>query len=331
MSFFDGPILNSPYYHPGRHWELDDEGQPSDRILSRRRPSALWTALPGRSAKSAKTQKSLVFDDSDLSTEAIEFNPSPIVNDLRQELDIWRALPNPSQLKVSPITQRLLQHWRALQADESQPIRPFFCQLEAVEAAIWLTEVAPQMGKRGKRFLEWMKVANNFAVQPDGAPASAAQPELMRIAFKLATGAGKTTVMAMLIVWQTLNAVRSSNSKRFSKGFLIVTPGITIRDRLRVLHLLLATRGPDPDREMAAPLQHCQTAQRSGIPSAGTRKHRPDRPETDHALTIKPDHSMGADQPVMYGSWEYITTGARANAVFGAGEQALLAGCALAS
>lgn len=235
MSFFDGPILNSPYHHPGRHWELDEEGQPSDRILTRRRPSALWTALPGKSAKSAKTQKSLVFDDSDLSTEATEFNPSPIVNDLRQELDSWRALPNPSQWKVSPVTQRLLQHWRALQADQSQPIRPFFCQLEAVEAAIWLSEVAPQMGKRGKRFLEWMKVANNFAVQPDGAPASSAQPDLMRIAFKLATGSGKTTVMAMVIVWQTLNAVRSSNSKRFSKGFLIVTPGITIRDRLRVL------------------------------------------------------------------------------------------------
>lgn len=101
MSFFDGPILNSPYHHPGRYWELDEEGQPSDQILSRRRPSALWTALPGRSAKSTKTQKSLVFDDSDLSTEATEFNPSPIVNNLRQELDIWRALPNPSQWKVA--------------------------------------------------------------------------------------------------------------------------------------------------------------------------------------------------------------------------------------
>lgn len=235
MSFFDGPILNSPYHDPGRYWELDEEGQPSDRIASRRRPSALWTALPGKSAKTAKAQTSMVFDDSALSTEATEFNPSPIVNDLRQELENWRALPNPSQWKVSPTTQRLLQHWRSLQLDDNQTIRPFFCQLEAVEAAIWLAEVAPQIGKRGKRFLEWLKVANNFAVQPDGAPPSTAQPDLMRIAFKLATGAGKTTVMAMLIVWQTLNAVRSSNSKRFSKGFLIVTPGITIRDRLRVL------------------------------------------------------------------------------------------------
>ena len=177
----------------------------------------------------------MVFDESDLSTEATEFNPSPIVNDLRQELENWRALPNPSQWKVTSVTQRLLQHWRALQADETQPIRPFFCQLEAAEAAIWLAEVAPQMGNRGRRFLEWLKIANNFALQPDGEPPSAAQPDLMRIAFKLATGAGKTTVMAMLIVWQVLNAARTSNSKRFCKGFLIVTPGITIRYRLRVL------------------------------------------------------------------------------------------------
>src|SRR3546814_16857197 len=57
----------------------------------------------------------------------------------------------------------------------------------------------------------------------------------MRLALKLATGAGKTTVMAMLIAWQTINAVRRPNSKRFTRGFLIVTPGLTIRDRLRVL------------------------------------------------------------------------------------------------
>jgi len=58
----------------------------------------------------------------------------------------------------------------------------------------------------------------------------------MRLALKMATGAGKTTVMAMLIAWQTINAVRRPNSKKFTRGFLIVTPGLTIRDRLRVLY-----------------------------------------------------------------------------------------------
>ena len=176
----------------------------------------------------------MVFEEG-LSTEATELNPSPVVNDLRQTLAAWRALPNPSQWMVSPTTQRLLQHWRSLQADEGQRVRPFFCQLEAAEAAIWLAEVAPQSGPRGRRFLNWIAVANNFALQPEGAPASKARPDLARVAFKLATGAGQTTVMAMLIAWQTLNAVRSPSSKRFSKAFLVVAPGITIRDRLRVL------------------------------------------------------------------------------------------------
>ena len=93
-----------------------------------------------------------------------------------------------------------------------------------METAIWLVEVAPQLGKTGKRFLEHLADANN-----------ASNPELMRLALKLATGAGKTTVMAMIIAWQTINAVRQPGSARFTRGFLVVTPGLTIRDRLRVL------------------------------------------------------------------------------------------------
>jgi type III restriction enzyme len=57
----------------------------------------------------------------------------------------------------------------------------------------------------------------------------------LRLAMKMATGAGKTTVMAMLIAWQTINAVRSPTSTSFSRGFLIIAPGITIKDRLRIL------------------------------------------------------------------------------------------------
>jgi len=234
MSFFDKPIVNSPYTAPTRHWELDLQGRPTDQIVEARRRSALWTALPGASSSTASSQTSMIFA-ADIATEATAFNPSPIVNDLRQEIETWRNLPNSSQWKVTPVTQRLLQHWRSLGEDPTQTIRPFFCQFEAVEAAIWLAEVAPEMGRRGRRFLNWLATANNFAVQPEGADPSEAAPDLMRVAFKLATGAGKTTVMAMLIAWQALNAVRASNSKRFSKSFLIVTPGITIRDRLRVL------------------------------------------------------------------------------------------------
>jgi type III restriction enzyme len=130
-------------------------------------------------------------------------------------------LPNPAQWQVTPETARLLQHWRT---HPFQGVRPFFCQVEAAETAIWLTEVAPKLGKRTEKFAAHAKAANEGA-----------NPELLRTALKLATGAGKTTVMAMLIAWQTVNAVRHPNTKSFSRGFLIVTPGITIKDRLRVL------------------------------------------------------------------------------------------------
>ena len=183
QSFFDAQILNSPYRVPERNWELDKDGRPTDRIIERRRKSDLISAMPGAKAKAGK-QTSLTFDD--LSTGDVDYNPTPYINELRDAVDTWRNLPNPAQWRVSPVTQRLLQHWRSIQVDETVPIRPFFCQLEAVEVAIWLSEVAPKDGKRGKRFLEWLKASN-----------AAANPDLFRIALELATGAGKTTVMTM--------------------------------------------------------------------------------------------------------------------------------------
>jgi type III restriction enzyme len=224
MSFFEKPILNSPYIMPARHWELDEEGRPTDRVIESRRRSELISAMPqAKSKKPGGSQSEMELSAKGLEGLGVEFNVTEFVNEIRREVDVWRLLPNPSQWQVSPVTQRLLTHWRALQRDESQTIRPFFCQLEAVEIAIWLAEVAPKL-TRGKRFRERLEAAN-----------ASANPNLFRIALKLATGAGKTTVMAMLIAWQVLNSVRASSSKNFTRGFLIVTPGITIKDRLRVL------------------------------------------------------------------------------------------------
>lgn len=164
----------------------------------------------------------MIFDEGKgLSTDAQQYDHTAVINSVRQHVDQWRSLPNPSDWRVSPETARLLHHWRH---HEFSGVRPFFCQVEAVETAIWLTEVAPQLGKVGEGFIEHLTNANNDA-----------NPELMRLALKLATGAGKTTVMAMLIAWQTINAVRRPQSKKFTRGFLIVAPGITIKDRLRVL------------------------------------------------------------------------------------------------
>jgi len=163
----------------------------------------------------------MVFDEGkNLSTAAQQYDITSIINQVRQAVDAWRRLPNPAQWQVTPETARLLQHWRQ---HSFSGIRPFFCQIEATETAIWLTEVAPH-SKSGKLLLDHLASANQDA-----------NPELMRLALKLATGAGKTTVMAMLIAWQTINAVRRPASKNFTRGFLICAPGLTIKDRLRVL------------------------------------------------------------------------------------------------
>ena len=218
--FFDHPVINSPYKYPSRHWELDDTGQPTQKVIESRRGAKFISPIPKpRKHKGQAVQTPLFVHE--LSTQEQEYDHTALINAVRQEVDKWRRIPNHNHWRVTPETARLLQHWRH---HEFAGFRPFFCQVEAVETAIWLTEVAPKMGKTERGFLEYLTKANKDA-----------NPELMRLALKLATGAGKTTVMAMLIAWQTINAVRKPNSKNLTRGFLVVTPGITIRDRLRVL------------------------------------------------------------------------------------------------
>ena len=220
--FFEQPVLNSPYKYSSRHWELDETGQPTQKIVESRRRAEFITPIPKPRKRKQSGQKELVFDEGKgLSTEEQQYDPTSVINAVREQVDLWRNLPDPNQWRVTPETARLLQHWRH---HPFSSIRPFFCQVEAVETAIWLTEVAPSVGGAGRSFLDHLISANEQA-----------NPELLRLALKLATGAGKTTVMAMLIAWQTINAVRRPTSKRFTRGFLVVTPGITIKDRLRVL------------------------------------------------------------------------------------------------
>jgi type III restriction enzyme len=219
--FFERPILNSPYDCPRQHWELDGEGQPTQRIIETRRRAEFITPIPKpKKQKGKANQKALVFDEGKgLSTERQQYDTTSIINDLRNQVDQWRKLPSSDWL-VTPETARLLQHWRHHKFSD---IRPFFCQIEAIETVIWLTEVAKN-SKVGKGFLDHLANANRDA-----------NPDLLRLALKLATGAGKTTVMAMIIAWQTINSVRRPGSPHFTRGFLVVAPGLTIRDRLRVL------------------------------------------------------------------------------------------------
>jgi type III restriction enzyme len=237
--FFEHPILNSPYEYPARHWEMDENGQPTQRTIEARRTAQFVTPIPKpRKLKQSPIQEDIEFDDeTGVSTRSQRYETIPIINELRQQVDEWRRLPSPNDWLVTPETARLLQHWRH---HPFQGIRPFFCQVEAVETAIWLTEVAPKRSS-WKKFVEHLAVAN-----------ANANPGLNRLALKLATGAGKTTVMAMLIAWQSVNAARRSGSTHFTRGFLVVTPGLTIKDRLRVL------QPSDPDsyyanRELVPP------------------------------------------------------------------------------
>ena len=220
-SFFERPILNSPYDYPARHWELDEGGQPTDRIIERRRSAQYVSPIPKPKKRQADQTELGLEDAFGQATASQKYDPTPVINALRQAVDAWRALPNPNDWGVTSETARLLSHWRH---HKFSHLRPFFCQVEAVETIIWLVEVAPKLGAEGRRFLDHLSLANEEA-----------NPGLARLAVKLATGAGKTTVMAMLIAWQTINAVRRPGSSKFTRGFLVVTPGLTIKDRLRVL------------------------------------------------------------------------------------------------
>ena len=169
QQFFDHPILNSPYRYPARHWELND-GQPTNRILETRRRSELITPVPQpKKRRQRRGQKEMVFDEGEgLSTEDQQYDPTPIINEIRSYVDGWRNLPNPNDWQVSPETARLLQHWRHHQFND---VKPFFCQIEAVETAIWLAEVASDRAAAGGKIWTHLRSANKDA-----------NPELLRIA-----------------------------------------------------------------------------------------------------------------------------------------------------
>ncbi len=212
-SFYERPILNAPYEPPLLHHRLDDTGQPIEgEPIKGRRPSKFIVPVPASRKKAAAAQASL-----DLET----YTENAKINEIRGYLATWRAIPNPGDWGVTPATQRLLEHWRRPKEAWAGP-RPFFCQIEAVETMIWLTEVATR------------RAATRGLLDQIAKDNEEANPALFRLALKMATGSGKTTVMAMLIAWQAINAARKE-SKDFSRAFLIVAPGITIKDRLRVL------------------------------------------------------------------------------------------------
>lgn len=189
----DRLIVNSPYEEPARHWRYDRETRTFD-LVEGRRPAGYVVA----------SESSKAFDDPGIFVEI------PLVNRIRPRVNAWREAGYPG---VSSITKRLLEHWR--NPEEFETRRLFFCQLEAVETLIWLTE-APAAEQVG------------IEIPSDGGA-------FPRQCCKMATGTGKTIVMAMVIAWHILNKVAYSQDARFSRNVLVIAPGLTVKDRLQVL------------------------------------------------------------------------------------------------
>ena len=107
--FFEHPILNSPYNCPLRHWELDAQGQPTQQIIENRRRAEFITPIPKpKKRRKESLQQEIVFDEGmGLSTKEQQYDPTPIINEVRGHVDRWRALPS-SHWQVTPETARLL-------------------------------------------------------------------------------------------------------------------------------------------------------------------------------------------------------------------------------
>ena len=200
-SGIDHLIVNGPYEEPNRFWQYDAPSM-SFKLATGRRPAGYMAA---------SSNKKIINDPG-------KFIPLPLVNQIRGRVKEWR-LGNPAEgipphAGVTGITKRLLEHWHnPEERDHSK--RFFFCQLEAIETFIWLAE-APAAQKVG------------IEIPNDGG-------EFRRLCAKMATGTGKTIVMSMLIAWQALNKITYPQDTRFAKNFLVVAPGLTVKNRLSVL------------------------------------------------------------------------------------------------
>ncbi len=188
----DKLIINSPHQEPRKHWCYDRENR-NFHIKEGRRPAGYVMATPDSKA----------FDDPGIFVEI------DAVNKIRPKVKAWREAGYPG---VTGITKRLLAHWQ--DPEERKERRFFFCQLEAIETLIWLTE--PTTDKDG------------IDIQGDDGA-------FERWCSKMATGSGKTIIMAMIIAWNFLNKATNPTDARFSKYALCIAPGLTVKSRLQVL------------------------------------------------------------------------------------------------
>jgi len=208
------PILNSPYEEPGAHYSTDQGGNLNyDQVRDGRRvftPDTPVIPLP--------QQQIGAFDINDLSSEYKDH----LINLVRREVGAWRESRYAGV--TSRVTRDLLDFWFLNPAREDHD-KLFFAQREAIESAIWQNEIA-ERSNAGTHVLDRLLQAQHTVSNGTSLP---------RIAFKMATGAGKTVVMSCLILYHFLNRRQYRNDTRYADDFLVMAPGITIRDRLQVL------------------------------------------------------------------------------------------------
>jgi type III restriction enzyme len=225
------PILCNPYEEPDWHWLYDTQTGAATKTQGRR-DASYWF----RSQRTSAGQLSLLAQE--------ESDPLPLVNALRDDVRRWRKSEWDG---ATTVTKQLLRHWT--RADRAR--RLFFCQREAVETAIYLTEILaagktprfkPKLTlddferlRRGERVS--FAAASNVGLHASLAdiPNEAGLAPLVRYGCKMATGSGKTVVMAMLVAWAFCNRGRVPGNDRFANAALIVCPNLTIKERLQVL------------------------------------------------------------------------------------------------
>ncbi|MBS1684465.1 MAG: DEAD/DEAH box helicase family protein [Bacteroidetes bacterium] len=206
-SSLENPILNNPYEEPTRYYQTLEDGTLNySRIMKGRRPFTDQIASVPLANKAPG-----MFD---ISESGIDYNKD--INLIRNEIRKWREEQYPGTTRV---TKTLLEFW-FLNPDRLNEQKHFFAQREAIETAIWLNEIA-EKSNVGSNILRKLKEA-----EVQGLP---------RAAFKMATGTGKTVVMASLILYHYFNRQEYRSDNRFADNFLLVAPGITIKDRLNVL------------------------------------------------------------------------------------------------
>lgn len=218
------PILNGPYEEPAFHYHTDADG--SLNYTDVRDGRRLF--VPDLQAMPSKQAQGSLLSVNDFADQYA----SHLINLVRREVGAWREAGYPNTTRVS---RELLTFW--FENPERSAIRKlFFCQREAVETAVWLNEAAAKSNP-GQHVLSELRAAQK--VSEDEAL------NLPRIAFKMATGSGKTVVMAALILYHYFNRQEYRNDTRFADYFLLVAPGVTIRDRLGVLRADTSAASPN--------------------------------------------------------------------------------------